>query len=226
MKRSWGLAYFVIAGAAACGGDSAGPDLSPTVTAVAPDRGPLAGGTSVTLTGKNFTDITGVTFGGTPLQNVTAVSATQITGVTAQGHAAGPQEVVVTSSTHASGHCAGCFSYTQFPGPLALRLLTNRDSAPPPGAVLIRVEGGALSGIQAAGSAVPWSSTTTPAYLIVSGSLSRGTFLATIMVADTQVAVRDRFRASIVQAAADRANNYRQLNAGDYSASIERVSGP
>ena len=40
----------------------AGP---PTVTSVSPNSGPAAGGTSVTITGTNFTGATAVTFGGT-----------------------------------------------------------------------------------------------------------------------------------------------------------------
>ena len=37
---------------------------APTVSAISPTGGPLAGGTSVTITGTNFTGATGVTIGG------------------------------------------------------------------------------------------------------------------------------------------------------------------
>ena len=38
---------------------------APTVSAVNPNAGPIAGGTSVTITGTNFTGATAVSFGGT-----------------------------------------------------------------------------------------------------------------------------------------------------------------
>jgi hypothetical protein len=80
----------------------------PTVTAVNPTAGPLAGGTSVTITGTNFTGATGVSFGGTAGTGIVVNSATQIT-VTAPAHAAGQVDVTVTtpggtSATSASDH--------------------------------------------------------------------------------------------------------------------------
>ena len=41
-------------------------ELAPTVTKVAPDTGPVSGGTAVTLFGSNFTGATEVAFGSTP----------------------------------------------------------------------------------------------------------------------------------------------------------------
>src|SRR2546425_2454751 len=51
-----------------------------TVTAVSPASGPLAGGTSGTITGTNFTNVTSVTIARSELGSRTVVSATQITG--------------------------------------------------------------------------------------------------------------------------------------------------
>ena len=82
-----------------------------TVTAVSPATGPLAGGTSVTITGTNFTNVTSVTIGGGALGNRTIVSSTQITGTTAAAASPGAKDVVVTSSSHGSATCSGCFSY-------------------------------------------------------------------------------------------------------------------
>ena len=42
------------------------PPVLPIVDSVTPSEGPLAGGTEVLIAGSNFTDITGVTFGGIP----------------------------------------------------------------------------------------------------------------------------------------------------------------
>ena len=46
---------------------------TPTVTSVSPNCGPVAGGTSVTITGTNFTGATAVTFGGTAAIAITVV---------------------------------------------------------------------------------------------------------------------------------------------------------
>jgi hypothetical protein len=46
----------------------------PTVSAVSPVAGPLSGGTSVTISGTNFTDATAVSFGSTPATTFTVVS--------------------------------------------------------------------------------------------------------------------------------------------------------
>ena len=100
-----GLVLFV-----ACDNDSNGPS-SITVTVVSPASGPLAGGTTVTITGTNFIDVTSVAIGGNELGNRTALSPTQITGTTPAASGSGAKDVVVTSSSHASGTCGGCFMY-------------------------------------------------------------------------------------------------------------------
>jgi alpha-tubulin suppressor-like RCC1 family protein len=83
-----------------------------TVTGVSPSSGPLAGGTSVMITGTNFAEVTSVTIGGVELGNRTVVSSTEITGTTPAGASLGPKDVVVTSTTYGSTICTGCFSYT------------------------------------------------------------------------------------------------------------------
>ena len=93
------------------GGDSTSPAQPITVTAINPASGPLAGGTSVTIAGTNFIDISGVTIGGNSVVNLTVVSSTQITGTSSAATNAGPNDVVVTSSSHSSGVCKGCFTY-------------------------------------------------------------------------------------------------------------------
>ena len=85
------------------------PEL--TVTAVNPGTGPLAGGTSVMITGTNFINVTSVTIGGNALGSRTVLSATEITGTTPTATSPGAKDVVVTSSSHGSGTCTGCFSY-------------------------------------------------------------------------------------------------------------------
>jgi hypothetical protein len=95
---------------AACGADlTEGPGLQ--VTAVSPGSGPLTGGTSVTITGANFADVTEVSIGGNALRALKVVNAREITGSTPSSASSGAKDVVVTSSTRGSGTCRGCFSY-------------------------------------------------------------------------------------------------------------------
>src|SRR5207302_784709 len=61
---------------------------APTVSGISPAFGPMAGGTSVTLTGVGITGATQVLFDGVAATGVTVVSDTQITA-TAPAHAAG-----------------------------------------------------------------------------------------------------------------------------------------
>ena len=61
--------------------------LPPTVSSVAPNSGPLAGGTAVTITGTNFAAGATVTFGATAATNVVVVSSTSITATTPAGSA-------------------------------------------------------------------------------------------------------------------------------------------
>ncbi len=68
----------------------------PTVTSISPSAGSTGGGTSVTITGTNFTGATGVTIGGIGATGVSVANATTITAMTL-AHAAGIVNVVVTT---------------------------------------------------------------------------------------------------------------------------------
>ncbi len=75
-----------------------GPPTAPIITGVNPDRGPVAGGTNVTVTGTGFTDATDVKFGQAAAQNLAVVSDTQLTVVSPQATGpAGPADVTVTT---------------------------------------------------------------------------------------------------------------------------------
>ncbi|WP_198665920.1 MULTISPECIES: putative Ig domain-containing protein [unclassified Sphingomonas] len=69
----------------------------PTIAAIAPAVGPTGQGTSVTITGTNFTGATAVTFGGVGASTFTVTSATQITATTPATVTAGAVDVVVTT---------------------------------------------------------------------------------------------------------------------------------
>ncbi|MBK1871426.1 autotransporter domain-containing protein [Aestuariivirga sp. YIM B02566] len=91
---------------------------APTVTSVAPASGPTAGGTSVIVTGANFTGTTGpgaVRFGGTNAATYTVDSDTQITAV-APAHAAGVVDVTITAPGGTSAtSAADQFTYVAAP---------------------------------------------------------------------------------------------------------------
>ncbi len=83
--------------------------VGPTVSSVAPNNGPVAGGTAVTITGTNFAAGATVTFGGTAASNVVVVSSTSITATT-PAHAAGAVTVTVTVNGQ-SGSLTNGFTY-------------------------------------------------------------------------------------------------------------------
>ncbi|MBD9544758.1 cadherin-like beta sandwich domain-containing protein [Ensifer sp. ENS04] len=68
----------------------------PSATSVNPASGPAAGGTSVVISGNDFTGATAISFGGTAAASFTVDSATQITATT-PAHAAGSVDLAVTT---------------------------------------------------------------------------------------------------------------------------------
>ena len=80
----------------------------PTIESVSPIGGALSGGTSVTITGQEFSEATEVHFGSKPATSFTVNSNTSITAVSPAG-AKGTVEVSVTNS--------GRTSIQEFPGP-------------------------------------------------------------------------------------------------------------
>jgi len=62
---------------------------APTITAVAPNTGDLAGGTSVVIIGTNFTGVTAVNFGGTVLSPIAAPGAPTVASINPTSGAAG-----------------------------------------------------------------------------------------------------------------------------------------
>ncbi len=75
--------------------------LPPTITKLSPTSGPVAGATTVSITGSEFTAATSVTFGGVPATTYKVNSATSITAV-APAQGAGIVAVQVSNSAGAS----------------------------------------------------------------------------------------------------------------------------
>lgn len=77
----------------------------PVVSKVTPTGGGVAGGNIVTITGRKFTGVTGVTFGGTAATQVTLQSDNQLVCL-APAKAASTADVIVTTAAGASANTA------------------------------------------------------------------------------------------------------------------------
>lgn len=80
------------------------------ITSINPASGPAAGGTTVTITGKNLRGVTEVTFGGTAGTSPTVVNETTVTVVT-PAKSAGAYDVVVTDDSGASAPLTNGFTF-------------------------------------------------------------------------------------------------------------------
>jgi hypothetical protein len=69
---------------------------APTLAAIAPNAGPVGGGTAVTIVGTEFASVTGVSFGGVPASSFTVSSEGSITAVAPPGKP-GAADVLVTT---------------------------------------------------------------------------------------------------------------------------------
>ena len=111
---------------------------APIVSNVAPSSGPVAGGTSVTITGSNFVAGATVRFGVNAATGVVFNSATSLTAVSPAG-AAGAVSVTVTNPSTQSGTLALAFTYTQPPAPSVSAV--NPTSGPASGGTGITITG-------------------------------------------------------------------------------------
>ena len=87
---------------------------APVITLVSPNGGPIAGGTSITITGTGFLRGASVDFGGSACTSVAVNSSAQIT-CTISTHVAGSVDVGVTNSDGQTGTSIGGFTYRDAP---------------------------------------------------------------------------------------------------------------
>ncbi len=80
---------------------------APSVTSISPTSGPVAGGTSVTIHGKNLAEASEVKFGGSPAHKVKAVSSEEVTAESPKAEATGTVNVTVTTRGGTSAAVAG-----------------------------------------------------------------------------------------------------------------------
>jgi len=83
----------------------------PEITSVAPDFGPESGGTTVTITGKRFKDVSAVDFGSVPAASYTVTSTKSITAVAPAGVGTVDVNVTNESGVSAVGSAVDQFTY-------------------------------------------------------------------------------------------------------------------
>lgn len=118
----------------------------PTVTGVAPNTGPQAGGTSVIIAGTNFTGATAVRFGVTAAASFTVNSATQITATSPAGSGAVNVTVTTADGTSAAA-AANLFTYAAALTPTVTSL--NPTSGAETGGTTVVITGTNLTGATA-----------------------------------------------------------------------------
>ncbi|RIJ77484.1 hypothetical protein D1871_07095 [Nakamurella silvestris] len=121
---------------------AAAPVKRPVVSGLSPSTGPTAGGTVVTITGRNLAGASRVLFGSTPGTGVKVLSANKIS-VKAPKHAGGKVNVRVTTKGGTSVVVArGAFSYVLSPVVSGL----SPSTGPTAGGTLVTITGVNLSG--------------------------------------------------------------------------------
>lgn len=85
---------------------------APTVASVAPNTGPLAGGTAAVITGANFVAGAGrVLIGGVQASVQSLTGSTELRVTIPPGISAGAKDVIVRNPDGQEGVCVGCFTY-------------------------------------------------------------------------------------------------------------------
>ena len=116
------------------------PPARPVVTGISPNSGPAAGGSSVTITGKNLSNATGVSFGGAGAK-ITADSSTKVTATSPSGSGTVNITVTTKGGTSATSN-ADKFSYTT-PAPVVIEV--SPSSGPAAGGTSVTITGTNLS---------------------------------------------------------------------------------
>ncbi|MBS1884767.1 MAG: IPT/TIG domain-containing protein [Actinobacteria bacterium] len=116
-------------------------DVQPTpeVSLVSPSSGPVGGGTAVTIVGRDFSQVSGVTFGSTPASSFAVLAEDRIVAVAPPATTAGPVDVTVTNAVGASAAgSADRFTYLA-PAPVAAPTPTAQTQAAPRGCTVPRL---------------------------------------------------------------------------------------
>lgn len=115
----------------------------PVLTSIAPNNGPVAGGTSVVLTGSGLTGVQAVRFGAQNALGFTVDSSTQITAVAPAGPGGGAVPVTVVSP----GGTSGPVTYTYVAGPVVTSAVPSQG--PLYGGTAVTLKGSGLTTVTA-----------------------------------------------------------------------------
>jgi hypothetical protein len=118
---------------------------APVVGGVSPNKGPVAGGNVVTITGMNFARASAVSFGGTPATSFSVLGNTLISAVAPPG-TAGPVDVTVTTPGGTSATDAGD-QYTYVATPTVTGV--SPDTGPTVGGTGVTITGTGFTGATA-----------------------------------------------------------------------------
>jgi large repetitive protein len=121
---------------------------APTVTSISPTSGPPAGGTTVTITGTNFTYIQSVKFGSVAVSGWSSTGSTQIQ-TTSPAQTAGMVDVTVTTLDGTSAtSAADKFTYAT-PPPVPTVTSISPTGGPAAGGTVVTITGTGLTGATA-----------------------------------------------------------------------------
>ena len=140
---------------------------APTVTAISPIFGPIAGGTVVTITGTNLAGPSAVDFGTAAATNVTVTSATSIQA-TAPSGTVGAVDVTVTTpdgggaGTTSPTSNADLFNYVTTPAVTSVSTVANPPTGPTGGGTQVQISGTGFGTV----TAVTFGSTAASSYLV------------------------------------------------------------
>ena len=141
----------------------------PTVTGVVPTSGPEAGGTSVTISGTNFTTATTVDFGTMAVSSFDVVNDTTITTDSPAATAPGAVDVTVSNPDGTSPTSpADQFTYTAAAAPVVTGL--SPTSGPEAGGTLVSITGSGFTGA----TAVDFGTTAATNVTVVNRQLDHG----------------------------------------------------
>ena len=153
---------------------------TPVVSAVLPNAGPVAGGSTVTIHGYNLITPTKVLFGTKPATDVTSVTPDAVTAVTPPGTNGSTVNVELTNSAGTSSVSSGSqFTYTN--GPIVTGV--SPSTGPPSGGTVVTITGQQLTGA----SAVDFGSTPATAFNVNSATSITATAPAGSGVVDVTV---------------------------------------
>ncbi|MEH3053791.1 MAG: IPT/TIG domain-containing protein, partial [Patulibacter minatonensis] len=151
---------------------------APTVTAVSPGQGPTAGGTSVVISGTDFSGASAVRFGATNATSYTVDNDGQITAVAPAG--TGTQSIRVTTAYGTSADTAAD-DYDYVPAPTVTNL--SPSSGPASGGTSVTITGTNLTGA----SAVKFGGTDATSYTVVNSTTITATAPAGTGTVDVRV---------------------------------------